>query len=231
MFLAAVFSGIMVIFPYFIPFSLPYPAVLFFDYVIVPFWVVKIAFSIKNWKEYLKTATLYWAMNFLIGGMFQFLYNRFPAVKENSYPMLTFFGTILFACMFMGKGIEIIKNNFLEKRIYLPVIIRIGEKSIKAVGLMDTGNQLKEPISKKPVVIVEKELLEKEEITLPENNFYAIPFHSLGKKRGIMRGFIAEEIIMENEQEKKVVKQVMIGICEEKLSMKGEYSLILNPML
>lgn len=210
---------------------MPYRVVLFFDYIIIPFLVIKIAFSIKSLKEYLKNTVLYWGMNFLIGGMFQFLYNKFPTVKENSYPMLTFVGTILFACMFIRKGIEIIKSNFLEKSIYLPVIIRIGKNSIKAVGLMDTGNQLKEPISKKPVVIMEKELLEKEDIILSENNFYAIPFHSLGKKRGIMRGFIAEEVTIENGKEKKVVNQVMIGICEEKLSMNGEYSLILNPML
>lgn len=221
----------MAILPYFISVSLPYPAVLFFDYVIVPVLVIKIAFQAKNWREILKSTGLFLGINFLVGGIFQFLYNRFPFIKENSYPMLTFFTAILFACLFIGKGIEIIKNNFLEKRVYLPVIIRIGEKSINAVGLLDTGNQLKEPISKKPVVIMEKQLLEKENITLPANNFYAIPYHSLGNKGGILRGFIADEIRIKKEQEEKIVSQVMIGICEEKLSMNGDYSLILNPML
>ncbi len=119
----------------------------------------------------------------------------------------------------------------MEKQIYFPVVLKVGKKSISATGLMDTGNHLKEPISQKPVIIVEKELLNKEEICLLENNFYAIPYHSIGNKAGIMRGFIAEEITIGTEQDSRKLQQVMIGICEEKLSRKGEYSLILNPML
>lgn len=119
----------------------------------------------------------------------------------------------------------------MEKQIYFPVVLKVGNKTVSATGLMDTGNHLKEPISQKPVIIVEKELLKKEGICLLENNFYAIPYHSIGNKAGIMRGFIAEEITIGTEQDSRKLQQVMIGICEEKLSRKGEYSLILNPML
>lgn len=119
----------------------------------------------------------------------------------------------------------------MEKQIYIPVVLQVGEKSISATGLMDTGNHLKEPISQKPVIIIEKELLRKEGICLSENNFFAIPYHSIGNKAGIMRGFIAEEITIGREQDSRKLQQVMIGICEEKLSGTGEYSLILNPML
>lgn len=231
LFLAACLSGIAVISPYIFPFSLPYKAVLFFDYAVMPFLVVKVAFWGSRWREYFRLTLFYWGLSFFTGGVLQFFYNRFPLLQENSYPMLTLFGTVLFAVMFFGKAMEMIKKHLLERKLYFTVTIQIGEKSIKTTGLMDTGNQLREPVSQKPVILMEKQLLDKEKITLPETNFYIIPFHSIGKKRGILRGFVAERIRIESENGEKVVNQVMIGICEEALSMKGEYSLILNPML
>lgn len=231
LFLGAFTGGMAGIFPYLFPFSLPYSAVIFLEYIIFPLLVVKIAFCQKRWKDFLKTTGFFWGVNFFAGGLLQFLYGKFPFLRENSYPMLTLFTAMLFACMFLGKGIEVIRDNFLEKRIYLPVILRIGGKSIAAMGLMDTGNQLKEPISKKPVIIMERELLEKEGISIPETNFYAIPYHSLGNKAGLLQGFIADEIVIGKEHDLRKIEQVMIGLCEEKLSMKGDYSLILNPML
>ncbi|MBD5543714.1 MAG: sigma-E processing peptidase SpoIIGA [Lachnospiraceae bacterium] len=231
LFLGALISGIGGIFPYFVPVSLPRPAVIFFEYICFPFLTLLVAFGRKTWQDFFKTFGLFLGLNFLAGGCFHFLYERFPFFKQNSYQLVTFFAAFFFLCMFMKKGMEIIRGNFVEKQIYIPVVLQVGEKSISATGLMDTGNHLKEPISQKPVIIIEKELLRKEGICLSENNFFAIPYHSIGNKAGIMRGFIAEEITIGREQDSRKLQQVMIGICEEKLSGTGEYSLILNPML
>lgn len=231
LFFGALISGVGGVFPYLLPMSLPRPAVIFFEYIVFPVLVIVAAFGKKQWKDFWKALGLFWGLNFLTGGFFHFLYERFPFFRQNSYQMLTLFGALFFLCMFMKKGIEIIRGNFLKEQIYMPVALQIGKKSIFATGLMDTGNHLKEPISQKPVVIMEKELLQKEGICLMENNFYAIPYHSLGNKAGIMRGFLADEMTIGEEQDARKLQQVMIGISEEKLSMEGEYSLILNPML
>ena len=230
-FLGALISGIGGIFPYVFPVSLPRAAVIFFEYIFFPVLTIRVAFGRGTWQKFLKTLGLFLGINFLAGGFFHFLYEKFPVLRQSGHQLLTFFAALAFVCMFMRKGIEIIRDNFREKQIYLPVMLRIGEKSIFATGLMDTGNHLKEPISQKPVIIVERELLNREGICLLESNFYAIPYHSIGNKAGIMRGFIAEEITIGSEQDSRKMQQVMIGVCEEKLSMKGEYSLILNPML
>ncbi len=231
LFLGALISGVGGIFPYLFPLSLPRPAVIFFEYIVFPVLTIRAAFGRKKRKDFFRALGLFWGLNFLAGGFFNFLYERFPVFRQSSYQMLTLFAALFFLCMFMKKGIEIIRGNFLKEQIYVPVALQIGKKSIFATGLMDTGNHLKEPISQKPVVIMEKELLIKEGICLMENNFYAIPYHSLGKRAGIMRGFIADEITIGKEQDSRKLQQVMIGISEEKLSMEGEYSLILNPML
>lgn len=86
------------------------------------------------------------------------------------------------------------KNHW--KNIYR-VQIRIGQKTVEAQGLYDTGNSLYEPMHHQPVSIVEKkliqELLSEEEW---QTRLRMIPYRSIGISCGIMRGFVADELII-----------------------------------
>ena len=117
--------------------------------------------------------------------------------------------------------------------------------------MIDTGNLAKEPITSTPVVIVERTLLEE---VLPKqilNNLEkilsgdlsqiseeiqekyisklrCIPFSSLGKQNGMLLGIRAEEIQVETEDEKKVSKNVIVGIYDKSLTKCGEYRALIG---
>ena len=101
--------------------------------------------------------------------------------------------------------------------------------------MLDTGNLLRDPISKTPVIIVEKEKLysiipaelldniEKiiggEEL-LFDNKYFSrlkiLPFSSMGKQNGLMLGIKVDKIIIEKEEIEER-ENIIIGISMQKL--------------
>ena len=101
-------------------------------------------------------------------------------------------------------------------------------------ALSDTGNLLTEPISKFPVIIAEERKLTNlfpngiPDINSPDSfdmNMRLIPYSSLGKKDGMLIGFIPDEVTIDG---KKAVKTV-VAISPDILSVPGEYGALFNP--
>ena len=124
------------------------------------------------------------------------------------------------------------------------VIIDENETYIKAI--IDTGNFLKEPITKAPVIVVQKDsliglipesILENlEEIINGENinigNFISkvriIPFTSLGKENGILLGVKADKVLIDREDKTICVNDVIIGVYKGILSKNQKYQALIG---
>lgn len=118
--------------------------------------------------------------------------------------------------------------------------------------MLDTGNMLKDPISDMPVIIVQKKVLKDilpnivldnlskivggdvpKEVYNDENlqyitKFRLIPFSSIGKENGILLGFKARKIEIEQEEIKKEMDNVIVGIYENNLSKRNEYNALIS---
>ena len=163
---------------------------------------------------------------------------------------VVFLGAIV-AFVIIKISIKIIKTKINSKDMYCNIKIKINEKMIEARAMMDTGNLAKEPITNTPVVIVESSLLHdiipKEilnnlekilggdfsEISEEIQQEYmaklrCIPFSSLGKQNGMLVGIKVDEIKIENEEEKKMSKNVIIGIYDKSLTKRGEYRALIG---
>ena len=91
--------------------------------------------------------------------------------------------------------------------------------------MKDTGNHLTDPLTNKPVSIIEKDILYSL-IEDTEKNFY-VPFQSVGKSNGLMEAYIVEQIELGGKQ----YHNTEIGVFEGKLSKNNEYQMILHPKL
>lgn len=112
--------------------------------------------------------------------------------------------------------------------------ISLAGKVCEIDALCDTGNLLTEPISQFPVIIAEGRKLTElfpngiPDINSPDTfdmNMRLIPFSSLGKKDGMLIGFIPDEVTIDG---KKTVKTV-VAISPDILSVPGEYGALFNP--
>lgn len=196
-----------------------------FSKVLLSISMIYIAFFPKNVKALLKYITTFYLTSFVFGGCaFFLLYYIKPqeilyknGFLTGTYPIkIAFLGAIV-GLTILALTFKIIKNRISKNNMFCDIeIIYKGNNSI-IHAIIDTGNLLKDPITKMPVIIVEKEKLEGiikseildnlEEIIYGTNEnllklvgedyisrFRLIPFSSLGKQNGMLIGFKPDEI-------------------------------------
>ena len=113
-------------------------------------------------------------------------------------------------------------------------------------AIIDTGNFLKEPITKIPVAVVEKDILkgvipeeilnnlsniiEGKEIALGEylSKIRLIPFMSLGKENGMLIGIKADGLAINTQDDVLFIKNIIIGIYDGNLSKTGKYKALIG---
>lgn len=132
----------------------------------------------------------------------------------------------------------IIKRIFSSRqRLLYPVTLIDEEMEIHMLALLDTGNGLIEPISKKPVCLVGKNVFEENEAKeggrkeFQPQKFRIIPYHSVGKEKGILCGYEMDRLIIDTDERKVIIEKPMIGISEVPVSSNGSYQMILQPEL
>ncbi len=150
---------------------------------------------------------------------------------------------------------EVIQFKFGKEKLIFPVLITFDKNSIRLSALVDTGNSLKDPLTNMPVVVVEfaaiKNILPEEIKKIFDHNkeddlntvtdavtnsgwhsrFRLIPFTSLGKENGMLLGFKPDYIEIGEEDEKKDVSDVIVGIYNRALSRNEKYRALLSPEL
>ena len=141
----------------------------------------------------------------------------------------------------------------LEDLFSVPITLFFADQKIELEAMVDTGNQLKDPLTGTPVIIAEYKALipilpdEIKEIfeTIPENDlegvyqllskspwcarFRLIPFTSLGKANGMLLGFRPDEIIVREKGQRIKVNKAIVGIYNKSFSLEGNYQALLHP--
>lgn len=141
----------------------------------------------------------------------------------------------------------------LREEFIMDVKIIYREKITEIKALIDTGNSLVDPFTNETVMLIEynkiKDLLppimwslyEKDDIkdfrlletviktVEKEITIKLIPFKSVGNNNGFLLGFKPEYIILNNKNEKGIIrKDVIIGIYQGLLSTDESYNGLLN---
>ena len=127
-----------------------------------------------------------------------------------------------------GIRMYLYNQKQLKKQRLLKVTLRTKKGKACIMALLDTGNGLIEPISKKPVCLVESGILENlldKEQTL----FRAIPYRSVGCEKGILYGTEIPEIQITYGGRKIFLKEVFCAETMHKLSTNDTYKMILHP--
>ncbi len=225
--------------------------------------MVFVGFNVQKPIKILKGIGILYLVTFFMGGVIHFLYdytqigyyirtvltgNYYKKINLTSFVIVSLIAFITLQLMI--RLFKYFKNN--DKNIY-DVELMINGKIKKTIGLLDTGNSLIEPITRKPVVIAEYSLIEE---MLPEgikkliygylcNNtinyddledefaskIKLIPFHSIGEKNGVLIGLIIEGLIINLGDNILKAEDVVIALYNYNLSSSNKYHVILNPKL
>ncbi|NMB08161.1 MAG: sigma-E processing peptidase SpoIIGA [Tissierellia bacterium] len=243
-----------------------FPSLKFMGKFLIKFSIsilmIILAFNPERFQQFIKQISTFYMVSFIFAGA---IIGIFYIINNNSYSTRFSFENLneLLCFLIIGIGIAIILIiyilRFYQKRMnkenYLtPIAIGLKDKEVNLVALIDTGNSLKEPISQRPVIIVEYSALE---TILPQSirNMYInneeldlstigkimeeigddirlrlIPFKSIGNESGILIGFKPDsiKIYLENEV-RKITDETIVAIYNDKLAIDEGYSGLLHP--
>ena len=223
--------------------------------VILSIVMIHVGFTPKNLKLLFKYTIIFYLTSFVFGGCaFFLLYYIRPGeilykngFLTGTYPIkIAFLGAIVGLAL-VSIAFKIIKNRLSKNDMFCEIQINYKENSTKIRAMIDTGNLLKDPITKIPVIVVEKDALreivesnildsldkviEGANVDLIDeigedyiSRFRLIPFSSLGKQNGMLIGFKPDSVIIKFDGTDIETKDVIIGIYNKKVSKNGNYS-------
>ncbi|MGE5578537.1 MAG: sigma-E processing peptidase SpoIIGA [Bacillota bacterium] len=129
--------------------------------------------------------------------------------------------------------------------------LSVSGRRLGLTGLVDTGNNLRDPVSNLPVVVVDWEPLRSVmpgEVyaffsstweSMPESlsrspmgkRLRLIPYESLSGKKSVLPGFRPDHLVILGKGGHRVRKDAIIGVISERLSPNGLYQALLHPDL
>ena len=228
--------------------------------------LVMLTFKVANWRKVAKLAAMFYMTSFAFGGtVFGILFltrasTALGMVISNGEVYLNIpAGLLMLGIGAAYAGVivytKIVQRKFENDRLIMDVKINIKGNEIITKALIDTGSELVEPISKKPVIVVEYDVLQNMlpasvanlythngdfdceilvdiiESNLGVYQFCMIPFASLGNKSGMMLGIAPDKIEFLGRGKSENETSCVIGICAQKLSPGGEFSALTHAAL
>ena len=221
--------------------------------IILSICMVYIAFNPRNIKGMIKELIVFYLVSFALGGCaFALLYIVKPqnifikdGVYIGTYPIkIALLGGIV-GFIITYIAFKVVKSRMSKNELIYNIKIKINEKELSTKVLLDTGNMLKDPISKNPVILIEKNILydilpkeilenttnmlggEFKESDTVTNEYRTrlriIPFSSVGKQNGMMLGIKVDEVIIITDVDEIIDDRAIVCIYEKEFSKKKKY--------
>lgn len=140
---------------------------------LVSLWIVGLGVPWRNWLDLGRAVVMYYLVTFVFAGAAIALHFALPGVSVQSGVEVAthrlVFGTsvkslslilaVVLGMAILRYGVERMRRFRMQKAEQVLVRAVIGEQEISFTGLVDTGNQLRDPIRRKPVCLVDREVL------------------------------------------------------------------------
>lgn len=206
---------------------LPYSVKIVMGLIPVSIGMCGITFRSRGFRSVLRETGYLFVYAFLLGGAMLFLLNRFTFLNRAGGKVAGVLG-VGYVC-FALADFFLKKHRDRKANPFCRVVIPCGEGEVRVNALIDTGNGLREPVSGKPVSILEKAVWEQLGPLMREEKLKLIPYHSVGNSHGLMEGYELSALIIEKEEQKICCEKVVVGICEGEISSGKRYQMILHP--
>lgn len=222
--------------------------------MIISIIMMKISFNKCTFKKLIKQLIYFYLVSFTFGGIaFMLLFFINPndiIIKSNHlvgvYPLKVAIISGIVGFIIFVVISKIVKNSLNKKSIICDIEIFYNGNIKKIKTMIDTGNLLKDPISKNDVIIVEKDSLKSviskdildniqailqgkwlETENVHSYKLKLIPFSSLGNDNGLLIGFKPDYIKIYSEEE-YIRNDVLVGIYDGKLSKNNLYTSLIG---
>ena len=195
--------------------------------ILVVMVMIFIVFREKKFLFNIKASLIFLLYSVLLAGMCLFI--QMNSRKDMSFDVIIInfpYEKLLLSVMMIYIVIYRLVI-FIEDRKKVSTLIYtvdiVSKNYIKTIkAFLDTGNELREPVSNLPVLIVERNILSG--ILLEKNNTYFIPYTVVNGTNSKLIGFKPEYINVHINNKSIETKDVIVAFCEYKLSKDNDYN-------
>ncbi|GAE33865.1 sigma-E processing peptidase SpoIIGA [Halalkalibacter akibai] len=228
--------------------------------------IVFIAFGYKRFRYFIQGLLMFYFVAFMTGGglfALHFFWQTEITVLDGMVQANSgYFGSGI-SWVFVLIGFPLIwffsKHRFEDIEIkqvqyesLVDVFITISGYTISVRGLVDSGNQLSDPLTKKPVMIIEASLLyphfgkevidhlitfhEHPEIEINSEHKLIerasiIPYRVIGQSSPFITGLKPDHVKIHYQNQVFETKNVLLGLHDKELSPDGAFTCIVHPKL
>lgn len=184
------------------------------------FMMIFIAFKGADIKRKISGTIIFIALSMLLAGFclftassdYYFYWNGISYKNVLCGIMLTYI--ILWQIIYHLK-----ERRRISSLLYnVEIVSKYGIKTIKC--FLDTGNNLREPVTKIPVVIIYRNCLE--EFNIEKNEMVKIPYYTVGGFSSEIYAFMADYIKI-HDKNCVYEEKAFIGLSDKELSKNNEY--------
>lgn len=216
------------------------------------------AFPIKTKKSLVKTIILFYIAAFITSGsifaLFYFLNTNFETVNgsfviKDIKTWHIIIGSIA-ANLLIKLAFDFFDNYHKVRKEKINLGIKFMNKYVKIKALIDTGNSLREPLSNKPVIVVNREAVDcilpddlkefalhnkglelyKSSLTIDScNRIRLIPYKALGIDNGVLLGLCVDSIEVNSGELNVIINNGIIALYDRPISENNDYDALAYP--
>lgn len=220
-------------------------------------------FRIRSLREFLKLFGYFYGITFLLGGAafgFYYFFGTGIQVSDGIFLIRDFpvkllvFSTVFVILLYRWLW-PYLRFQINRRQLVYQVEITFDKQSIIMNAFLDTGNELTDPISGCPVMVVEFDLIRPilpfeiqkiflygreehlEDMTrvMAESawisRFCLVPYRTLGRTDGLLLAFRPDQIRVLTDGRWVEASDTLIGIRNRKLSVSDEYHALIQPQI
>jgi stage II sporulation protein GA (sporulation sigma-E factor processing peptidase) len=257
------FFGSLIIFAPLTPFAMVSSTIF---KIFISILMVIIAFGFKRMKYFLVNLAVFYLVTFATGGamigvhyLMNFDYNLanalfLPYIQGFGDPISWIFVILGFPIVwYLSKNtFEQFENVKIQADQLIDLDVFIFHQPIRLKGLVDSGNQLYDPLTKRPVMIVSldslseylpnelrsvfenvNQFLDDENVVPVEwmNRLSVVPYRVVGQDHQLIVTFRPDKVILYQDKEVLQTEKVLIGIVNQKLSSDDTFDSIIHPKI
>ncbi|UXH45494.1 sigma-E processing peptidase SpoIIGA [Rossellomorea vietnamensis] len=224
------------------------------------------AFGYRRWRHYMSNLLMFYFVTFFTGGILigTHYFISFDPSTESSMLLASIRGfgdpiswvfvmLALPLAWYFSKGrVDSIEHVKLQYDQLLKVKIQIDDFHCTVNGLVDSGNQLQDPISKSPVMIlsiaeIEGEIPdemkalchdvddifsgEKQIDTRWSDRMRIVPAQSVGRSSQLLAAIKPDSLVLSDHEAEWTIPNGLVAFREEPLSADGQFGAIVHPKM
>lgn len=194
--------------------------------------MIWLAFGVREGKKLIQGAFVFLGVTIFYGGitiafLTSFSWTGVTAAAGVYLPVQTYAAVTAAAtgaALFLWFLLDLLKVRRMEMRRTVETELSLGSHRWKMQGWIDSGNDLREPLTGRPVCIADLQLRQKiaadAGCDFPiETRYTVIPYRAVGTERGVLEGLRMDAVSFPDGY---VVKNPVLAFCEEGHFRRGE---------